>query len=82
MLPFVVFNGPDNFRWLSKPKGRNRYKVDMWAKYLDSSVENVSINPKQPCTITELFPVIDDSLKELLQNRDVVDYGFKCYVWG
>jgi hypothetical protein len=55
----------------------------MWAKVIDGSIEEVSINPKSPCTITDLMPTLVQNMDELLEGRtDLIDYGFRAYVWG
>jgi hypothetical protein len=80
--PFAVFKAPDNLRWLSRPQGKNRYRVEMWVELESGEKDKVDLCPKQSCTITDLMPLLQQSLDDLHQGKSVVDYGFNAYVWG
>ena len=82
MKPFVVFSAPDKMKWNARPKGRKRYRVDMWARLTTGELDQVSVTPDKPCTISDLLPLVDSALAELLENKELADYGFSAYVWG
>lgn len=82
MKPFVVFKGPDKMRWLYRPTGKNRYRIEMYIVMADGSRESIDIRPKESCTITDLMPLLNQELDDLHKGREAVDFGFACYVWG
>lgn len=82
MKPFAVFKAPDKLRWLSRPQGKNRYRVEMFVVLPDGKRESTTVTPDKPCTITDLMPTLSAALDDLHEGREVIDYGFSAYVWG
>lgn len=69
MKPFVIFRAPNTQRWHARPRGKNRYKLHAWVK-LPISNEKLSqeIITKQPATISDLMPIINNAVNELMDE--------------
>lgn len=72
MKPFVTLRAPNTVRWHYQPRGRNRYRINIWVKLPHSKLREVNeIITKQAHTISELMPIINnnaDELMDLLRN--------------
>lgn len=66
MKPFVVFRAPNSQRWSYQPRGRNRYRVHAWVKLpLSGQKLEQDLTTKQPATISELMPIINNIVDEM-----------------
>ena len=82
MIPFATFID-GKLRWNYQPRGKQRYRIVMWAKSENGHRDEVEVKPKSACTISDLLPIVDEHLKTLLDNRtDLIGYGFSAYVWS
>lgn len=66
-------------KWNYQPSGKKRYKIVLW-KIANGEKESIDITPQKPCTITDLMPILSDSIESIMGECD--DYGFEAYVWG
>jgi hypothetical protein len=77
MKPFVVFRAPNTVKWSYRPQGKRIYKIRIWIKLPFATKPEVNeLITKQPCTISEIKPIIDDNANELMDLLQCTLYEY------
>ena len=67
MKPFLMFRAPDESHWLYMPKGRKKFRVNLWVKLpgkTDHEANEIIIH--DPIFLHELKAIMDDHANELI----------------
>lgn len=67
MKPFLTFRAPEEVSWLYHPKGRKKFKVDIWVQLPNRKERDCNeIIVSEPCFLSELKPILDEAANELI----------------
>lgn len=67
MKPFLTFRAPDEIKMLYQPKGRKKFRVEIWVQLPNRAERDCNeIVVSEPCFLSEMKPILDEAANELI----------------